>query len=386
MTPAARLAAAAAVLDRVLAGEPAERALTNWARGARYAGSGDRAALRDLAYDALRRRRSAAWTGGAETGRGLLLGLLRQRGEDPARWMTGGRHALPPPAPEEAGRPLEEAPRAVRLDLPDWLLPLLDRSLGPGADATAEALRHRAPVTLRVDLARGPREGAQALLAAEGVATEPHPSVPTALRVRGATGRIAATRAFAEGLVELQDASSQAAVLRLPLRDGDRVLDLCAGGGGKTLAMGARARLRLFAHDADPRRMADLPSRAARAGLSVQVVAEPSRSGPYDLVLVDAPCSGSGTWRRTPDAKWRLAPARLAALVATQDGLLDQAAELVAPGGHLGFATCSVLREEGADRIEAFLARRPAWTVRDRFDARPDDWGDGFFQAVLRRA
>jgi 16S rRNA (cytosine967-C5)-methyltransferase len=384
MTPPARLAAAAAILDRILAGTPAERALTNWARGARYAGSGDRAAVRDLVYDALRRRRSAAWVGGAETGRGLLLGLLRMDGDDPSGLMSGARHALAPPAPDEAGRDLPEAPRPVRMDLPDWLVPLFDRSLGADAETVAEALRHRAPLTLRANLLRGTPEDAEASLAAEGVRTEPHPTVRTALRVVGRFRALTATRAFRRGLIELQDASSQAAVLRLPLRDGQRVLDLCAGGGGKTLAMGALARVALHAHDADPARMADLPARAERAGIRVRQVADPQTQAAYDLVLVDAPCSGAGTWRRTPDAKWRLTPQRLAALVSIQDDLLDQAAALVAPEGWLAFATCSVLAEEGPDRIAAFLRRSPGWVAQDEMRCLPDADGDGFYQMILR--
>lgn len=385
MIPAARLAAAAGILDEVLAGQPAERTLTNWARGARYAGSKDRAAVRDLVFDALRRRRSCSWVGGAETGRGLMLGLLRLSGTDPVTLMTGEGHALPPPRPEEAPNDLADAPRGVRLDMPDWLLPRFDASFGEQADAACLVLTTRAPVTLRANLRKATREEAQETIAAEGIAAEPDPEVPTALHVTEGAGRIARSQSYASGLVELQDASSQAAVLRLPLRDGDRVLDYCAGGGGKTLAMGALARLHLFAHDAEPRRMADLPPRAARAGLDVATLADPAAQAPYDLVLVDAPCSGSGTWRRAPEAKWRLTPDRLSELCALQDRILDEAAPLVAPGGHLAFATCSVLREEGPEQVEAFRARHSGWELLDEMRRLPEPRGDGFFQAVLRR-
>ncbi len=385
MTPGARIAAAAGILDEVLAGSPAERTLTNWARGARYAGSKDRAAVRDIVYDALRRRRSCAWVGGAETGRGLVLGLLRLSDADPVTLLTGEGHALPPPRSDEVAQDLAEAPRGVRLDMPDWLLPLLDASLGEDATTACLALTKRAPVTLRVNLRKVAREQVQEALAAEGIVTEPDPGVPTALHVTAGAGRIAASRAYASGLVELQDASSQAAVLRLPLRDGDRVLDYCAGGGGKTLAMGALARLELYAHDAEPRRMADLPPRAARAGLEVEALTDPASRALYDLVLVDAPCSGSGTWRRAPEAKWRLTPERLAELCALQDRILNEAAPLVAPGGHLAFATCSILREEGPERVESFRARHPVWTPTDDMSLLPSHRGDGFYQAVLRR-
>lgn len=386
MTPPARLAAAAAILDEVLAGSPAERTLTNWARGARYAGAKDRAAVRDVVFDALRRRRSLAWVGGSDTGRGLVLGMLRLQGGDPAELMTGAGHALPPPRPEEGGRDLAEAPRPVRLDMPDWLLPQLDASLGDATEPACLALTSRAPVTLRANLRKAAREEVRDALRAEGIEAEPDGEVRTALHVRSGASRIAPSQPYRSGLVELQDASSQAAVLRLPLRDGDRVLDYCAGGGGKTLAMGAVADLRLLAHDADPRRMADLPARAERAGLEARILADPAREAPYDLVLVDAPCSGSGTWRRAPDAKWRLTPERLADLAALQDRILDAGAALVRPGGHLAFATCSILRGEGADRVAALLARHRGWLIADELRRLPGPSGDGFIQTVLRWA
>lgn len=386
MTPAARFAAAAGVLDDVLAGQPAEKTLTNWARGARYAGSKDRAAVRDLVFDALRRRRSLAWLGGAETGRGLVLGMLRSAGTDPATLMTGEGHALPPSAPSEQGRDLSGAPLGVRLDMPDWLLPRLEAALGADLERACRALASRAPVTLRVNLRGTSREEAKSALAGEGIITEPDPEVPTALHVTEGASRIASSRAYAEGAVELQDASSQAAVLRLPLSHGDRVLDYCAGGGGKTLAMGAVADLRLFAHDAEPRRMTDLPPRASRADLDVTILADPSLAAPCNLVLVDAPCSGSGTWRRSPEAKWRLTPERLADLCALQDRILHDAAMLVAPGGHLAFATCSILREEGPERVGAFLEVHSGWSMIDELVRLPGPHGDGFYQAVLRRS
>jgi 16S rRNA (cytosine967-C5)-methyltransferase len=150
--------------------------------------------------------------------------------------------------------------------------------------------------------------------------------------------------------------------------------------------MGALADLRLAAHDADPRRMADLPPRAARAGLEVELLSDPAARAPFDLVLVDAPCSGSGTWRRAPEAKWRLTPERLRDLCSLQDRILTRAAALVAPGGHLAFATCSILREEGPERVEAFRAAHPGWTMTDELRRLPGARGDGFYQAVLRHA
>jgi 16S rRNA (cytosine967-C5)-methyltransferase len=387
MTPAARLAAVIGLLDATLAGEAAERALTRWGRENRYAGAGDRAAIRDHVFDALRRRRSLAALGGAETGRGLILGLVREGGTDPATLFTGTGHAPPPLTPAEAAhRPPAGLPLPVRGDLPDWLAARFTASLGPATEAAMMALRARAPVHLRVNLVSSTPDRAAASLAAEGIVTRPHPEVPTALEVTANARKIGQSQAYLGGEVELQDAASQMAVLALPLGDGDRVLDYCAGGGGKTLAMGARARLDLVAHDAEPARMADLAPRAARAGLAVTLAATDDLPGlaPFDLVLADAPCSGSGTWRRAPEAKWRLTPAALAALTRRQDTILAAAARLVRPGGHLAYATCSVLAEEDEDRATAFLADHPGWSVTRTLRLLPGPLHDGFFLTVLR--
>jgi 16S rRNA (cytosine967-C5)-methyltransferase len=205
--------------------------------------------------------------------------------------------------------------------------------------------------------------------------------------VVGGARKIHASRAFSEGLVELQDAASQAVVEALALSDGMRVLDLCAGGGGKTLAMAALARLDLFAHDADPGRMRDLPARAVRAGITVHVLTggQVDAAGPFDLVLADVPCSGSGSWRRAPEAKWALTADRLAALRSAQMAILDRAVRLVAPRGTLVYATCSLLRTENEAQIAAFLDRHPGWSsdVEHRFT--PLQGGDGFYTASLTR-
>jgi 16S rRNA (cytosine967-C5)-methyltransferase len=283
-------------------------------------------------------------------------------------------------------RPGPLAP-AEAADLPDWLWEQFGQDLGAEAPGVAEALQARAPVFLRVNLARASRAEALARLASEGILCAASASVATALVVQEGARRIEASAAYRDGVVELQDASSQAAVLRLGLRDGMRVLDFCAGGGGKSLAMGALARLELVAHDVDQGRMRDLPLRAARAGLAVRRVtgAALTREAPADLVLVDAPCSGSGTWRRTPDAKWRLRPADLARLVALQAEILTQAARFVAPGGTLAYATCSVLAAENRQQATRFVASHPQWRLIDDWQALPGPEGDGFYLAQFSR-
>ncbi|MCA0940654.1 RsmB/NOP family class I SAM-dependent RNA methyltransferase [Salipiger pacificus] len=382
MTPGARLQAAAEVLDRIAAGTPAEQALLGWSRGARYAGSKDRAAVRDHVFDVLRRWRSTAAQGGGESGRARLIGLLRQQQITPESLFTGDGHAPAALAAEEqAAGHLPEGAEAR--DLPDWIDALLTESLGAEAAAAAEALRGRAPVFLRVNRLRGDLATAQAALAGEGIETRPHPLATGALEVTEGARRIAQSQAFAEGLVELQDVASQAVVEALPLAPGLRVLDYCAGGGGKALAMAARTGGEVAAHDADPRRMSDLPARAKRAGARIQAVASPK--GVYDLVLCDVPCSGSGAWRRSPEGKWRLTPERLDELTKVQAGILDIATHLVTPGGVLAYATCSMLAAENAAQIEAFLARHPGWSLEQQRQFLPGDGGDGFFSAQLRR-
>lgn len=392
MTPAARIAAAIDILDVVLAGVPGEQALTRWARGSRFAGSGDRAAVRDHVFDALRCLRSftALGGGGAATGRKVMLGLLRAAGQAPDAIFTGQGYAPAAlTATETVFEPPQRAdlPRGVARDCPDWLLPELDRALGARADAVLDAMRDRAAAILRVNSRRTTRDEAAAVLSDDGIATGPHELASFALQVTGNAQKIRTSRAYLSGLVELQDASPQAAVEALPLSDGMRVLDLCAGGGGKTLAMAARADLTLFAHDAVPRRMTDLAARAARAGVAVTALATPDldRHGPFDLVLADVPCSGSGTWRRAPEAKWSLTPERLEALTVTQAEILARAASLVAPDGWIIYMTCSLLGQENRDRIDAFLAARPGATLRHERLFTPLDAGDGFYAAHLQR-
>ncbi len=402
MTPAARLAAAISLLDAILAGAPAERALTNWGRASRFAGSGDRAALRDLVFDALRCRGSYAALGGGLSGRGLMLGMCRAEGLDAAALFTGAGHAPAPLCAAEAAllavpvKPAEgsaaegQPAEGFVLDWPDWLLATLRADLGARFEAVSRAMQARAPAFVRVNLRKTDRAAAQAALGAEGIVATPHPLAPTALMLGAGGRRLAQSRTYAEGLVELQDAASQAVLGLLPPLEAVRVLDYCAGGGGKALALaGLAPRARISAHDIDAGRMKDLGARAQRAGVQIAQLPPGRVSGVFDLVLVDAPCSGSGTWRRSPEAKWRLTPARLAELVALQGAILAQAAAHVAPGGRLLYMTCSLLDAENAAQVSDFLARRPeaeGWRCEDRRILTPCDGADGFFGALLARA
>lgn len=390
MTPAARIAAAIEVLDSINAGTAPEKALTTWGRAHRFAGSKDRAALRDHVFDALRRRRSCAALGGGSDGRGLMLGLMRAAQADIPALFDGGRHAPAPLTADERAHlaaPVQMS-ETVALDCPDWLAPELRASLGADFAPVMDALRARAPIFLRVNRARCDLARAQARLLDDGIESRPCALASTALEVTANARRLRAAAAYREGLVELQDAASQAVVEALPLPATGAVLDYCAGGGGKALALAARGADPVLAHDADPARMRDIAARAARAGTPIIPVspAQIAARAPFGLVVTDVPCSGSGSWRRAPGFKWTLTAQRLQELRRTQAQILDEAAALVGPGGALAYVTCSLLTSENDGQIDGFCARWPGWRCTWRLRFTPLDGGDGFFCAVLTRA
>lgn len=391
MTPAARVQAAIDILEIWLAGEDGlDRVLTSWGRAHRFAGSGDRRRIADLVYDAVRRRRSAAWVAGCHEGdpRGLIRGSLMLDDCPLDSLFDGSRYGPTALTAEEAqARALDTAPRAVRLDYPDWL----DSDLAHVSDPALAALRARAPVDLRVNKLKATMTEAVSALQEEGITVEPAESVPFALRVAEGARKVSGSRAYAQGLVEIQDAASQRVVAFAEAAPGMTVLDLCAGGGGKTLALGADmlGQGRLIAHDIAPDRMKDLPVRAVRAGVQVEQMATRDLAGfegACDLVIVDAPCSGTGAWRRNPDHKWRLTQSELSRLERVQAGLLEQATGLCARGGRIVYMTCSILVRENVAQIERFLEHVPAWVRRDELTLSPADGTDGFYAANLSTA
>jgi len=386
MTPGARVAGAIEILGDIAGGLAAEQALTRWARKRRFAGSKDRAAIRDHVFDVLRCRAIATHYGQGEDPRALMIGLLYFQDAPLDALFDGAGHAPEPLTEAERDFPAEPTDKSVLFNLPDWLVARFEAALGDAAVTTAMALQHQAPVFLRVNLAVTTRQDAQASLRADGVETALNPLAEAALVVTEGARKIRQSRAFLGGEVELQDAASQAVAAMLPA--GGRVLDYCAGGGGKALALAMDRSRQVFAHDIDPKRMADLPVRAERAGARIVQIATADlmQEPPFDVVLCDAPCSGSGAWRRAAEGKWLLTPERLDELTEIQDKILSQAAECIAENGTLAYATCSVLEEENEARVAAFLTRHPDWQMvaSRRFDVGPD--GDGFFTAHFQRA
>ena len=389
MTPAARLQAVIEVLDEVIAsareeGPPADVIVTRYFKHRRYAGSKDRRAVRELAFRAI--RRSGERPG---SGRAAILGLVA---DDPRLGELFGE----PRGPESLGAEERGGPASF---IPEWLLdelsPLVGRDEWP-------ALLERAPLDLRVNATLASRDALQS----EFPDATLTPLSPWGLRL-GFDSRIDDHPAFAQGLVEVQDEGSQLIALACEARDGERILDLCAGAGGKSLAIAAAAaEAKILATDSNRARLSKLPPRAERAGAEIEtrLLSPPNElaelqdwHGKADLVLVDAPCSGTGTWRRNPEGRWRLTPERLERLLTAQQRLLEMAAELVKPGGRLVYAVCSLLSREGAGRIDDFLSRRSSWQIQEvpiaggrtegvgRLLTPGHDQTDGFFVARLAR-
>lgn len=393
MTPAARVQAAIDLLDAVIAsaraqGASADRIAADWFRARRFVGSKDRRAIRDLVWDTIRVCGEIPTSGRSA--------LLRLAADDPvlAARFDGSHYG---PAPLNADDTIAAAGVA-----PGWLIAALSAS-GLAGDEVA-ALLDRAPLDLRANRLRTTRDELAALLP---VAAEPGPA-PDALRLPAGTA-VETWPAFAQGLFEVQDAGSQLACAALAAAPGECVVDLCAGAGGKTLALAAAmaGQGRLIACDIDRTRLSRLPERAHRAGAEVECrlldggrenQALGDLAGRVDAVLVDAPCSGTGTWRRNPEVRWRLAPAAITRYAALQAHVLDLAATLVRPGGRITFITCSLLDAEGPHAIEAFLARHRDWragaVALPIGRARGTGWRltpghdgtDGFFFANLMRS
>lgn len=409
MRDGGRIAAAIEVLtDLETRRVPAKIALKAWSDRSRFAGAKDRAFVSGLVLDALRTRRSTGWRMGDETPRAAVLGVLawswRWSAERIAEAAAEEPHGPGPLTQAEAAalaapRSLDDAPDPVRGDYPDWLDPHLARAFGEARADEAAALAQRAPVDLRINTLKTDPE--RAFKALQPLGAEPVADTPSAARIPAPdpavrTGAVETIPAFHKGWFEVQDLGSQRAALMAGDIKGKQVLDFCAGGGGKTLAlaMAMGNTGQLYAYDNDARRMADIIPRAQRAGVRNLQVRSPvmpdalnGLEGKMDVVFVDAPCTGSGTWRRHPDTKWRLTPDQLDRRMAEQDAVLGEAATFVKPGGRLVYVTCSLFAEENEDRVASFLARNNAFAQGgEAMRLSPLSAGtDGFFAQILTR-
>jgi 16S rRNA (cytosine967-C5)-methyltransferase len=391
MSPAARLQAAIEILDEVVAsaredGPPADSIVTRYFKHRRYAGSKDRRAVRELVFRAIRHSAERP-----ESGRRAVLELA---GDDHELLDLFGQPRGPEPLVDE-----ERGTGARGATVPDWVGPELSPLV---SEDEWPALLQRAPLDLRVNAARASREQ----LLGEFPGGQPTPLSPWGIRLPP-DSRIDDHPAYQSGLVEVQDDGSQLIALACDATEDERIVDLCAGAGGKSLALAAAApHSAILAADSNRARLSKLPPRAERSGAAIETrLLNPPNEldqltdwrGAANLVLVDAPCSGSGAWRRNPEGRWRLTPERLERLIALQQRLLDIAAELVRPGGRLVYAVCSLLSREGAGQIEAFLSRHSSWIMQEtpiaagRLDGAGrlltpgHDRTDGFFVARLGR-
>ena len=385
--------------------QPTDRFLKSWFRIRRFAGSKDRRAIAEQVFAAQRRRAALAHRMGSHTPRARMIAALLDSGEDIAALFSGGYGpaaltdderaaiaATPPPAPDW-----------VRGEYPQWLEDELKRAFGDDLPQEMAAFINRAPTDIRVNTLKTTREE---VLAALGIAAAPTPYAPHGLRISGDATGLSKSPLFESGAFEFQDEAPQIASVLCDVKPGMRVLDLAAGAGGKSLALAAAMQNQgeIVACDVRGEALFELEKRAARAGATIIKTLPLDHGQPegvFDLVLVDAPCSGTGTWRRQPELRWRMTPGWLAALTETQDKLLDQAAGLVRPGGWLVYATCSVLPVENQDRVAAFQARYPGFVPVNLagnwgsnrppglgldFRASPAKTGtDGFYCAALSR-
>lgn len=385
MTPGAHIAAAIEVLDQILAGKNAEVSLIKWGRSNRFAGSGDRNAIRDIVYDALRQKNSLTKRSKNISGRSWIIALLKKREVDLDEYFGATRYSPPKVKKWELELlPIEN--ESDLYDIPDWLWPKWKASLGIKANQVADTLKERANIFLRVNIIKGTREDAIQALEKDGIISKFHPTVSTALIVNKGTRKIKNSEAYNIGLVELQDASSQASVLKLNIDQNGPILDFCAGGGGKSLALSAYLNKPIFAYDANFERMKDLPNRARRSGANIRIIkSNDLKKSHYGLVFCDAPCSGSGSWRRDPEGKWSLTLKDYERLLTLQENILATASQLVKPNGNLVYATCSILKDENKAQIQKFLKNTNDWALKKEKFSIPSELGDGFYFCMLKR-
>jgi len=395
--------------------QPLDRFLRDWFRTRRFAGSKDRAAIAERVFDIVRHRASYGWRMGCEMPSALAIASLLKDGEAPDTYFCGEGYG--PSALDDAERQAIAAPPdgdpllSVQGEFPQFLEPELTRAFGADLLAEMQSLQARAPVDLRVNTLKRSRDEVLEELHSGGfVGAEATPFSPVGLRFASASAALGTSTLFESGAFEFQDEAAQIAALLCAAKPGERVLDIAAGAGGKSLALAALMQNKgeIVACDIRQTALQQLALRATRAGAGIirTHLSNPDPpEGLFDAVLVDAPCSGTGTWRRQPEQRWRLTPETLAARMATQDALIDDAAVRVRAGGRLIYATCSVLPCENEDRIAAFLARHAEFTVRPCadlwresvdttvpkgmarfFKASPRTTGtDGFFTCVMER-
>ena len=409
MTPAARLQMAIDILEALdQTAQPVDRFLKSWFRTRRFAGSKDRRAIAERVFSVQRHRARLGHRMASAGPRALVIAALLEEGEDIGALFSGGYGPEPLTDEERAAIATTPppAPSWVQGEYPAWLEEQLARAFDDRLLEEMTAFVGRAPTDIRVNSLKTDRDAVIAALAAVDMVSAATPYAPHGVRISGDAGNLSRSALFESGAFEFQDEAAQIAAELAGAAPGMRVLDLAAGAGGKALAFAAAMQNHgeIIACDVRGEALFELEKRAARAGATIikTLLLEPAQpSGLFDLVFLDAPCSGTGTWRRQPELRWRLTPARLTELTALQDRLLDEGAALVKPGGRLVYATCSILPLENQDRLAAFQTRHPGFTplnlAENRSGRPPPGLGrdfqasplltgtDGFYCAALGR-
>ena len=429
MRAAAQIQAAIELLEEIeIERHPADRMLSAYYRARRYIGSKDKAAISETVYDVLRQKGVLSWlaneSGMEYSPRSWVLLYLLKNKRDIDDLFLGGEYSPAIMTEGEATaivyasrliqeNAIEKSPISARLNLPEWLVPIMQASLGDAFESEMRMMQERAELCVRVNTLKSQREDVQRALAQDDVKTSMTDFSPWGLTI---TQKVSLNNlsSFKSGLFEVQDQGSQLIALTAGVKPGDKVVDFCAGAGGKTLALAAQMKNKGVIHSCDvhTKRLDNLTKRKKRAGVhNVQTHVLSSERDKWvkrqtekmDVVLIDAPCTGTGTWRRSPDARWNLGPENLASLTKIQANILDSASRMVKPGGRLVYATCSLLREENETQIERFLQKHSSFQVGvlseleqldgldvfEKYQLRtsPMKTGmDGFFVAVLHRA
>lgn len=393
MTPAARYQAVIEIFDKAAAQNCGiQVSFLRWQRHSRFAGSKDRTAIQDCIYDILRNLSACIALGGGRDGRGLVLGILRlnKKTIDAIDAIFSGEKYTPFPLSDEEKTYAPVLNIDEKLGCPKWLWPEIKDEYGAQAEELMRAFLRRGDIFLRANSTRITAKKLCDALAQDGILAEPTKKAPHGIKIYGHPCKLRDNKLFEQGFFEFQDIHSQAAIFDLELEQGKekkKILDYCAGGGGKALALAQRFNQIIYAHDAYPKRMQDLKARATRAGYDIRKIDifYIKKIMPFDVVLCDVPCSGSGAWRRDPETKWRLNAKNLDDLCIKQAEILAKACQFVHPKGALIYMTCSILSRENTAQIDAFLKKNSDWRLKKDCIYSPLDQGDGFYVAHLIR-
>ena len=377
------------ILDTYLNEAKIDFVLRKWAIKHRFAGSSDRRKIKDIIFDIIRQKKSCEHVGGGFSGRNLLIGYLKLKGTELSSVFDNSKFG-----PEELtikeqniNVDFSNLSNIYELDFPSWLIPILRRSLLNEFSNVVKALRNRSHIQLRVNLKKISRLNAMKKLQKNNIECEINELCSTALNVLNGAQHILTSPCFENGFVELQDAGSQLVSELIEINYNDKVLDMCAGAGGKSLAISCSAELdaTYFAWDINFDRMKDIDARSKRAGVKIEKVIKLSSKSFYNKIIIDAPCSGSGSWRRDPEGKWRLDEDILDNYVKTQKELILKGLKLLAPRGQILYITCSILDIENGKLIDDLISSVLSLKLVRSISLVPSSKSDGFYGAVLEK-